>query len=63
MIDIAKLGLEIDSKQVKTATADLSRFQNQADKVGKTAQRLGRSMSLYLTTPIRGHGCEDRLRV
>ncbi|MAO65045.1 MAG: hypothetical protein CL666_08595 [Balneola sp.] len=56
MVDIAKLGLEIDSKQVKTATSDLSRFQNQADKVGKTAQRLGRNMSLYVTTPILGAG-------
>tara|TARA_R100000908_G_scaffold21969_2_gene8893 strand:+ start:24956 stop:27382 length:2427 start_codon:yes stop_codon:yes gene_type:complete len=56
VVDIAKLGLEIDSKQVKTATSDLSRFQNQADKVGKTAQRLGRNMSLYVTTPILGAG-------
>lgn len=63
MVDIARLGLEIDSSQVKTANRELDRLEKRGASVqsrfknmGRSAQQLGQSMSLYVTAPIVAGG-------
>lgn len=65
-IDFAELGFAVRSdgvvvaadrleeleKQTKKAETAQERLEKQADKVGKQMQRLGRNLSLYVTTPL-----------
>jgi TP901 family phage tail tape measure protein len=43
-MDVAKLGLQVDSSQVKRATGDLDRFTRTGRQVEGSAQRMGRSI-------------------
>lgn len=63
MTDLALLGIEIDTSQVRTANRELDTLDKKGKQIesrftslGKSAQRLGRDWSLYVTAPIVAGG-------
>lgn len=67
-VDIAKLGFRVESlemqlaaeraarmaKESRKAETAAERLARQTDKLGKSMSRMGRSLTLYVTTPILG---------